>query len=163
MPWLLVTWRRKEPGHQHLWYWPCCSFFSTSGIKRPGIIVSGSYRLPWRRLFSLITPMWIDKHTWYGTPLVSINKQNLCMDFSIYALILRLQKIHTLLDSTNYCWHETAIIIRGSGNIDGLAQDSSNSNALAIELPQSCTKPSICMNMIDWLTIFITMFPEKYH
>ena len=21
--WLLVSWRRKEPGHQQLWYWPC--------------------------------------------------------------------------------------------------------------------------------------------
>ena len=28
--------------------------------------------------------------------------------------------------------------------IDGLVQDCSNSSALAMELPQSCTKPSIC-------------------
>ena len=28
-------------------------------------------------------------------------------------------------------------------NFDGLAQDCSNSSALAMELPQSCTKPSI--------------------
>ena len=27
--------------------------------------------------------------------------------------------------------------------IDGLAQDCGNSSALALELPQSCTKPSI--------------------
>ena len=35
-------------------------------------------------------------------------------------------------------------------NIDGLVQDCSNSNALALELLQSCTKPSIwpfCVNM----------------
>ena len=28
-------------------------------------------------------------------------------------------------------------------DIDGLAQDCSNSNALAMEFPQSCPKPSI--------------------
>ena len=22
IPWLLMSWRRKEPGHQHPWYWP---------------------------------------------------------------------------------------------------------------------------------------------
>ena len=25
MPWLLMTWRQKEPGHQQPWYWPCSS------------------------------------------------------------------------------------------------------------------------------------------
>ena len=29
-------------------------------------------------------------------------------------------------------------------DIDGLVQDCSNSSALAVELLQSCTKPSIC-------------------
>ena len=29
--------------------------------------------------------------------------------------------------------------------IDGLAQDCSNSSGLAMELLQSCTKPSICL------------------
>ena len=28
MPWLLMTWWHKEPGHQHQWYWP--SFPRTS-------------------------------------------------------------------------------------------------------------------------------------
>ena len=32
-------------------------------------------------------------------------------------------------------------------NIDGLVQDSSNSSALAMELLQSCTKPSICSGL----------------
>ena len=31
-------------------------------------------------------------------------------------------------------------------HIDGLVQDCSNSSALAVELLQSCTKPSICIS-----------------
>ena len=35
------------------------------------------------------------------------------------------------------------VAIGGHSNIDGLAQDCSNSSALAMELQQSCAKPSI--------------------
>ena len=34
-------------------------------------------------------------------------------------------------------------------HIDGLVQDCSNSSALAMELLQSCTKPSICVSKIS--------------
>ena len=38
------------------------------------------------------------------------------------------------------------------GYIDGLVQDCSNSSALAMELLQSCAKPSICTNPCPNLT-----------
>ena len=25
LPWLVMSWRRKEPGHQQSWHWPICS------------------------------------------------------------------------------------------------------------------------------------------
>ena len=44
-------------------------------------------------------------------------------------------------------------------HIDGWAQDFSNSSALAIELLQSCTKPSIlCSSTCLWLSWFLTFF-----
>ena len=37
--------------------------------------------------------------------------------------------------------------------IDGLVPDCSNSSALAMELLQSCTKPSICLGAVVWCRI----------
>ena len=42
-------------------------------------------------------------------------------------------------------------------NFDGLVQDSSNSSALAMELLQSCTKPSI------WYQFVRTYFPRLHN
>ena len=39
-------------------------------------------------------------------------------------------------------------------HIDGLVQDCRNSSALAVELLQSCTKPSICVTRPEWLKYF---------
>ena len=51
--------------------------------------------------------------------------------------------------------------------IDGLVQDCSNSSALAMELLQSCTKPSICVSLLhviicmDWIVpFFLTPNPQ---
>ena len=54
----------------------------------------------------------------------------------------------------------------GHDKIDGLVQDCSNSSALAMELLQSCTKPSKCMlhlyrgEKTAWIRIF---FIETEH
>ena len=50
--------------------------------------------------------------------------------------------------------------------IDGLVQDCSNSRVLAMELLQSCTKPSISNYAINFLIdknniIFVTILGEK--
>ena len=46
-------------------------------------------------------------------------------------------------------------------HIDGLVQDSSNFNALAMELLQSCAKPSICYcNHILWGKCFFSNHPN---
>ena len=45
------------------------------------------------------------------------------------------------------------------GHIDGLVQDCSNSNALAMELLQSCTEPSTWFFDVFWVSV-ITMLRE---
>ena len=49
-------------------------------------------------------------------------------------------------------------------NIDGLAQDCSNSSAKALELLQSCTKPSLCWVLILRVMCcdFSTDMPRPY-
>ena len=48
--------------------------------------------------------------------------------------------MHVLYEITLAARFQT---VRGDVHIDGLVQDCSNSSALAMELLQSCTKPSI--------------------
>ena len=48
--------------------------------------------------------------------------------------------MHVLYEMTLAARFQT---VRGDVHIDGLVQDCSNSSALAMELLQSCTKPSI--------------------
>ena len=48
------------------------------------------------------------------------------------------------------------------GYIDGLVQDCSNSSALAMELLQSCTKPSIYAFMIQMFCFYFIMFVVIY-
>ena len=45
-------------------------------------------------------------------------------------------------------------------DIDGLAQDCSNSSALAMELLQSCTKPSIWSDVVLYLSILLTFLQD---
>ena len=45
-------------------------------------------------------------------------------------------------------------------HFDGLVQGCSNSSALAMELLQSCTKPSICISMVWWKRDIV--YPMKY-
>ena len=50
-------------------------------------------------------------------------------------------------------------------NIDGSVQDCSNSTANALELLQSCTKPSICFACLsylikEWLTCLMQSMPS---
>ena len=59
---------------------------------------------------------------------------------------------------THWFLNKRANILKGlllKENIDGLAQDCSNSSALAMELLQSCTKPSIC---VFWLKFHLSLF-----
>ena len=48
-------------------------------------------------------------------------------------------------------------LFKGCLHTDGLAQDCSNSSALAMELPQSCAKPSIHLPILD--TFCVNMQP----
>ena len=40
--------------------------------------------------------------------------------------------------------YNTSVVMTGTYHVDGLVQDCSNSIANALELLQSCTKPSMC-------------------
>ena len=44
--------------------------------------------------------------------------------------------------------------------IDGWVQDCSNSSALAMELPKSCTKPSI-YSLVRWVLTLYSSYPQQ--
>ena len=53
IPWLLMPWRLKEPGHQQAWYWSPKLKYSLSGIRRVNIGLSnGLLWLEGTQLFS---------------------------------------------------------------------------------------------------------------
>ena len=68
-------------------------------------------------------------------------------------------------------WNAIAYIVEGNCNtvkfIDGLAQNCSNSSALAMELLQSCTKPSIYwyhkLHCTDSSRKLTSLWPHKRH
>ena len=51
--------------------------------------------------------------------------------------------LHTVLGFHSFGSCHAELIVENIEHIDGLVQDCSNSSALAMELLQSCTKPSI--------------------
>ena len=58
-----------------------------------------------------------------------------------------LPEVWNNMASPRTLWHDFLIDLKSrNGNIDGLVQGCSNSSALAMELLQSCTKPSICVS-----------------
>ena len=92
--------------------------------------------------------------------------------------------VHTILYCIGQCYHDHQLCNFSNIPYQDLVQDCSNSSALAMELLQSCTKPSISRSYFlaatkqlnDWFSpsvcpsvrlsvcdTFLTMFPSSYH
>ena len=87
---------------------------------------------------------------WEDVPLDKISCKFLCQRFSslLYPVLQQSWSGDVLVSSYQSIHH-----------IDGLVQDCSNFSALAMELLQSCTKPSICDNTVNF-TVDVVLWTE---
>ena len=151
-----LSWRHQWKHFQR--YWPFVRGIHRSPVNSP-------YKGQWRGalMFSLICTRingWVNngeagdlrrKHYYVTLMYFSYRESDILIETNLMATSL--PYILNLIDTNSRASFDTTdwleCVVNNTLHIAGLVPDCSNSIANTLELPQSCTKPSICRQIIS--------------
>ena len=143
VPWLLMPWLRASPNHYQPWYWLCSMKRTFSLVRYDFNNLHQHSVVDWYKVLIFVCVPWKQiqcqglstKNDSLALGTLNIGYPLMC---SCIQMVLILEWVKFKWQCITMHWSRDAVKL--VVDINGLAQDCSNSIAIALELLQSCTK-----------------------